>query len=361
MEPIVNYLKDTEKKLMMEMSELFNKMREQRDSSALDGIEDMYSSTPVEGVIYEPYLKIPSNVASHYNSTNFILPKDEYVVFTKKTTIQDNSRPYACTYNCIVLTSHGRCFMTNPVREVKDFATNCVIQYNTYTPDTIIKLEPIPYKIPKQTFNTFVLAFKLGEYGPSPSGWPIQIISDTTASLQELNKEFYLFAGKWKPHMTQHATLDLDIMRKTIIENTYSIKELTEKEDTLEQQNKTLQAELKELKQQKAILEKEKAKLLPLEKYKKAVIDYMDNHYIGKEPYDHDGTLDSDIIKIFSNWHTNKVCMDEWDYNDIMESKEELNEYRIYKKVKGEMVSSGIDNSGVARNVLSIKTKITKK
>lgn len=41
-----------------------------------------------------------------------------------------------------------------------------------------------------------------------------------------------------------------------------------------------------------------------------------------------------------------------------MYSKEELNEYRIYKKVKGEMVSSGMDNSSVARNVRSIKKSV---
>ena len=47
--------------------------------------------------------------------------------------------------------------------------------------------------------------------------------------------------------------------------------------------------------------------------------------------------------------------MNEWDYTDVMNSKEELNEYRIYKKVKGEMVSNAMDNSSVARNVRSIK------
>ena len=67
---------------------------------------------------------------------------------------------------------------------------------------------------------------------------------------------------------------------------------------------------------------------------------------------------DSTIIDSFKNFHTNKVFMNEYIYNDVMESKEELNEYRIYKKVKGEMVSSGMDNSHVARNVRSIKEKV---
>lgn len=358
MESVVNYLEDTEKKLAKEMAELFSKMREQREGMALKGIEDMYSLKPVEGVLYEPYLRIPSNVAYHYNSTNFILPKDEYVIFTKKTTIQENSPPYACTHICIALTSHGRCFMTNPVTEGRDPATNCVIQYITYTPDTIIKLEPIPYKIPKQIFNTFVLAFELGEY--RSGGWSIKIALDATNTLQELNKEFYLFAGKWQPHMTEHATLDIEKMRQMIIENTNSIQDLSGKNRELNEQNKKLQAELQELKEQKTSLEKEKVRLLPLEKYKEVVIDFMDEHYDGDEPYDHDDTLDTAIIGYFSDWHTNKVFMDQWVYDDVINSKEELNEYRIYKKVKGEMVSNGMDNSNVAKNVLSIKKGVNK-
>jgi predicted nuclease with TOPRIM domain len=244
--------------------------------------------------------------------------------------------------------------------------------YNTYTPDTIIKLDQIPYKIPKQLFDTFLLAFKLGNYHTpslhSSNTEPIKTLSHTTASLQELNKEFYQFAGKWKPHMTERATLDVDTMRQTIVDNAQCIEELKGKEERLEQQNKNLQAELKQLKEEKAILEKEKTRLLPLEKYKDAVLEFMDEHYTRNEHNerwlahvehdDDDKPIDTDIIKYFGDWHANKVFMDEWEYDNVMESKEELNEYRIYKKVKGEIVSSGMDNSGVARNVRSIKKTI---
>jgi predicted nuclease with TOPRIM domain len=195
----------------------------------------------------------------------------------------------------------------------------------------------------------------------------IKTLSDTTTFLQDLNKEFYLFAGKWQPHMTEHATLDIDKMRQTIIENTDSIQKLSEKNRELEGQNKKLQAELQELKEQKVTLEKEKAKLLPLEKYKEAVIDFMDNHYDGDERWlsnvehdDDDKPLDTDIIKYYIDWHTNKAFMDVWVYDDVIKSKDELNEYRIYKKVKGEMVSNGMDTSNVARNVSSIKKGINK-
>jgi len=368
MDSVVNYLEDTEKKIAKEMGELFNKMRDQRDTMSLQGIEDMYSSKPLEGVIYEPYLKIPMSLGprkGHYYSTDFILPKNEYVIFKNETTHQQqNGQSWgAPSYNCIAITNYGRCFLTKGVVECRDFPTNSFIGYNTYSPDIIIKLDPIPYKFPKQLFDTFLLAFKIGNIHipslHSSNTEVIKTLSATTSSIQELNKEFYLFAGKWKPHMTAHATLDLDTMRQTIVDNAHCIEELKGNEERLEQQNKNLQAELKQLKEEKVALEKEKARLLPLEKYKDAVLEFMDEHYDGDEPYD---SSNSEHLTIgwFNDWHFNKVFMNEWEYDDVMDSKEELNEYRIYKKVKGEMVSSGMDNSGVARNVCSIKKNINK-
>ena len=331
MEPIVNYLEDTEKKLVKEMFELFCKMREQRDTMSLQGIETMYTYKPIEGVLYEPCVRIPLTVGprmGHYYWNNFILPKDEYVIFIKELSRQPQRENIY--YNCIVLTNYGRYFTTKEVIQSNYISTNSFENYHgSYLPNAnipIIKLDPLPYKLPTHFFKIFLLAFKIGDN---------QTVSDTTTSLQELNKEFYLFAGKWQPHMTQHATLDVDTMRQTILKNTNSIQDLSEKNKELEEQNKKLQEELQELKEQKASLEKEKVILLPLEKYKDAVIDFMENHYIGNEPWDHDDTSDKDIIEYFSNWHNDKVFMDQYEYDDFMNQQEELNEYRIYKKVKG--------------------------
>jgi hypothetical protein len=244
----------------------------------------------------------------------------------------------------------------------------------------IKKLDPVPYKIPTNFFRSFLLGSKIGNISTGDSlhtnlhqqilpPSSLKPISDTTDNLQELNKEFYLFAGKWKPHMTKHATLDIDTMCQTIIENTASIQELSEKNKSLEEQNTRLQAELKALKEQKEILEKENKERLHAENindaYNDALIDFMDKHNkqwidddtIFRDENDHD-KCQIDIIKYFNNWHANKVFMDEWEYNNVMESKDELNEYRIYKKVKGEMVSNGMDNSSVARNVQSIKKSV---
>ena len=284
-------------------------------------------------------------------------------------------------YYCFALTNYGRFINTMPVTSSRG-PFDSTRNDNSPTTLTIIEnLEILPYKMPSWYYNLFKklhgkLSLFLGGGGYTTSNshtsCPSQtdlnkIALDATNSLKELNKEFYLFAGKWQPHMTEHASLDIDKMRQTIIDNTDSIKDLSEKNRDIEDQNKKLQAELQELKKQKAVLEKEKARLLPLEKYKEVVIDFMDEHYDGDERWlsniehdDDDEPLDTEIIKYFSDWHTNKVFMDDWVYDDVMESKEELNEYRIYKKVKGEMVSNGMDNSSVARNVHHIKKGVNK-
>jgi hypothetical protein len=384
MESVVNYLEDTEKKLAKEMAELFSKMREQRDNMALNGIEDMYSSKPIEGVIYEPCVRISGY--GGYFCSQYKLPKDEYVILTK-TSLSGNTQQYqAGVSSCIALTNYGRLFLTQPIFENRSFGGN---SYHSPANDThihmanhgqspsqilpIIKLDPLPYKMPEFFIKTY--RFGMGMPDPAYCTYSRRIpesvensISKANNSIQELNKEFYLFAGKWQPHMTDHATLDIDKMRQTILENTDSIQDLSEKNRELEEQNKKLQAELQELKEQKASLEKEKAKLLPLEKYKDAVLEFMHEHYDGDETWlsnvehddDDDEPLDTEIIRYFSDWHANKVFMDEWVYDDVIESKEELNEYRIYKKVKGEMVSNGMDNSSVARNVRSIKKGVNK-
>jgi hypothetical protein len=381
MEYIVNYLEDTEKKLAKEMADLFSKMREKRDSMSLEGIEDMYNSKPLEGVLYEPCVRIPGHLGYYYCS-QYKLPKDEYVVMTKQSQSGNTQQHPGSISTCIALTNYGRWFLTQPIWDNRVFgghsyyspANDSHIHCATHgqSPSNIlpiIKLEPLSYKMPEFFIRTY--KFGMGTADPMYCTQSRRIpesvekdISDTTASLQELNKEFYMFAGKWKPHMTKHATLDVDTMRQTIINNTHCNEELTDKNKILEEQNKILNQELKELKEEKAALEKEKAKLLPLEKYKEAILEFMDDHYTGKERWleniehdDNDIPLDTDIIKYFSDWHLNKVFMNEWEYDDVMESKEELNEYRIYKKVKGEMVSSGMDNSGVARNVRSILKK----
>jgi hypothetical protein len=379
MESVVNYLEDTEKILVKELSELFRKMREQRDSIALKGIEEMYSFIPLEGIIYDPCVRIPGP-GGHYYCSEYKLPKDEYIIFSLQSSRQHISgQSYNGTTNkCIAITNYGRCFLP------KQIGGDHCRGYSSYTPNNdnkihnyqhgmsggitpIIQLDPLPYKLPEQFVKVFNLGICIGQinndsiHGDTHGGVHesiIKIVSDTTTSLQELNKEFYLFAGKWKPHMTEHATLDIDKMRQTIIENSDSIQDLSGKKKDLEEQNKTLQAELNELKEQKVTLEKEKAKLLPLEKYKEVVLEFMNEHYDGKN-YKPTNT-DSTIIELFENFHANKVFMDEWVYNDVMESKEELNEYRIYKKVKGDMVSTGMDKSNVAKNVRSIKTTIKK-
>jgi len=241
MESVVNYLEDTEKKLMKEMGELFSKMREQRDTMSLTGIEDMYNIEPVEGILYDPCVRIPGH--GGYYCSEYKLPKDEYVIIKRTEHNMPIHHNNTSMSSCVALTNYGRVLRTQPIIENRVFgghsyhspANDSQIHCATHGQSPshilpIIKLEPLPYKMPE----CFIKAYKFGMGMASPE-YVVQShgIPDSS-SLQELNKEFYLFAGKWKPHMTKHATLDIDTMRQTIIENAASIQELSEKNKSLE-------------------------------------------------------------------------------------------------------------------------------
>lgn len=376
MESVVNYLEDTEKKMAKEMAELFSKMREQRDTMSLTGIEDMYNIEPVEGVLYDPCVGIPCGIQGITYAYAYVkLPKDEIIIDIFRHEYAINNHPhYQNRIYFFALTNYGRLIITNPVGHYRGPFEGRPPYNNSPTSLTIINnLELLPYKLPSWFYKIFKklyggLSGFLGSGGftssPSHDVFPSyetlnKLALDTTASLQELNKEFYLFAGKWKPHMTKHATFDIDTMRQTIIENAASIQELSEKNKSLKDQNTRLQAELKVLKEQKKILEKEKKTLLPLENYKQAVLEFLEEYNEEWSSNIEQGD-DDNIIKYFDDLRCNNVFIDKFIYHELMESKEELNEYRIYKKVKAEMVSSGMDNSSVSRNVNSIKKSVKK-
>jgi len=298
MEPIVHYLEDTEKKLVKEMSELFNTMREQMNTLSLQGIKDMYSLKPVEGVLYDPCVRIPGQ--GGYYCSEYKLPKDEYVICVRTSSYQHKSGQFynGTTHKCIVLTNYGRCFVTKQIsgdnaRGYIDYTVrndNSIHLYNQgvssdITP--IINLDPLPYKMPEQFSQAFNLGISIAsihetslhmDYRNGVHECVIKTLSDTMASLQELNKEFY-FAQKSKAQLTDNVTLEIDTMRKTNIENTSLIHDLTEKNKALEEQNTLLQTKLKELEEQKAVLEKENAALLPLKKYKETIIECMKETY----------------------------------------------------------------------------------
>jgi len=68
-----------------------------------------------------------------------------------------------------------------------------------------------------------------------------------------------------------------------------------------------------------------------MNKYKEVVIEFLENNGIKKV----------DKIRLtadhFKEWAEDKVCLDKSEYNDVINNKKELKEYRIYKKVKKSM------------------------
>ena len=345
MEPIINYLEDTEKKLAREMGELFSKMREQRDTMSLTGIEDMYNIEPVEGVLYDPCVGIPCAGLQGitYTYAYVKVPKDEIIIDIFRHEYAINNHP--CYENRIyffALTNYGRLIITNPVGHYRGPFESRTYNNSPTSLTVINNLELLPYKLPSWFYKIFKklyggLSGLLGGGGYTSSNshnaFPSyetlnKLALDTTASLQELNKEFYLFAGKCKPQMTKYTTLDVDTMRQTIIKNTSDIQKLSEKNKALEEQNTRLQAELKKLKGDKDILEKERDTLLPLQQYKEAVREFMLYHYdSGSEEFrqklfkNDNKLLDKNILEHFNSWRESIMTMPESEYDELMDLK----------------------------------------
>jgi hypothetical protein len=158
---------------------------------------------------------------------------------------------------------------------------------------------------------------------------------ETTACLQKLSKEFYLFAGKWQPHMTDKAELDIEGMRETIVKNTETIASLEEKNRKLEERSLELHLQNIELASKVDTFTKIETITLKdreeLNNYKEAVIEFIENS----------GVKGVDKIHftagIFRRWAKDKYCVYMSDYLDVTNNIEELKEYRIYKKVKKSM------------------------
>ena len=159
MESVVNYLEDAEKKLRQEMSALFSKMREQRDTMSLEGIEDMYTHTPVAGVLYEPCLRIPltlSNLGTRYNSAYVRLPKDEFVIDIFRHHYSINNHPsHIDCYYCFALTNYGRFINTMPVTTSRGPFDSSFSDSSPTTLTIIENLKILPYKMPSWYYNLF--------------------------------------------------------------------------------------------------------------------------------------------------------------------------------------------------------------
>jgi hypothetical protein len=340
METPVNFLEDTEKKLMSEMAVLFDKMKTQRDTISMSGIEDMYDIPPIEGVIYEPYLKIPitnTSIPSSYGTGKYYhsiklaikLPKNEVIVYCREW--QCERQEYYYKYCSYAVTNYGR--IITQERTYCGGGQGALVGWGpdgSVGNDSITVLDPLPYKLPKWFLDVFKSNnLNISGYFVDITPWA----QETTASLQKLSKEFYLFAGKWKPHVTDKAGLDIEGMRETIVKNAETIAFLREEARKLEGRYSILLLQNQQLTTTSHALLSKNEQNQNLIKYKEAVIEFLENNVI------------EDIDKIhftadyFRRWTEDKVSMDKSEYNKLIDSQEELKEYRIYKKVKKSMTA----------------------
>ena len=182
-------------------------------------IEDIYTIQPIEGVLYEPYVRIPctnSQVKSHpvtlYYGSNYTLPEGEWVVYVKETFHQwqrgqtwDNPK-----WHCIAVTNYGRFIRLQDIsKDIQPFSSGQYWQYSPPDNSKIIKLEPLQYKLPTWFLQSFILHDIM--YAdpntpnsisfPGPGHWGqagtlTESLNSTTTTIQQINKEFHLFAAE---------------------------------------------------------------------------------------------------------------------------------------------------------------------
>jgi hypothetical protein len=153
--------------------------------------------------------------------TNIKLPKDEYIIKikTKYKELQEQSEIRWRHYNFsfIFTTNYGRVFNSlSNIRKVDGgeiyelfwtIQDNCVKRWcSPYGNDwmktlPIERLDPLPYKIPSWFFEAYTA-----------------LESRDITTLQAINKNFFLFAGKWSHYITENIEFDVEEIEKELLE-----------------------------------------------------------------------------------------------------------------------------------------------
>ena len=384
MEPITKYLLDTRKRLENELSELFEKLESEKNVKAYDSIVDLYDvllkgdNSSIEPVItYSPCLQLEYINAVYVNarttltwiiSFNYKLPEDEKIVYIKTyNSSKETSQAIEHTTYCVVVTNYSR-VLTSLNTEIKKHTQygappgthiTCYKIYNDIElhyaksegggflwnydtlydstrnppyyqiePIKIITLDPLSYKLPKWCFEGF------------------HAINDPNEEkLQSLSKDIFMFIGRWKENITATATLDVELMLSTIETQKNNVKNLEQRVKELETKVGIQETTIETMNQRIKVLEDENEYIEVYEPYFDAVVAFMEKEF-GNSWADEDGVVD------FIKYMNNKVCISESRYEMLLQAEKEAKEYRIYQKVKGNIVTSGVNKSRMSKKIL---------
>ena len=383
MEPITKYLLDTRKRLENELSELFEKLESEKNVKAYDSIVDLYDVVLLKGdnssiepvITYSPCLQLEYINALYDNtrltwiiSFNYKLPEDEKIVYIKTYNSSKNtSHAIEHTTYCVVVTNYSR-VLTSLNTEIKQLSQygapaihiTCYKIYNdielhyaksegigfvwnydklydstrdpTYyqmEPIKIITLDPLSYKLPKWCFEGF------------------HAINDANEEkLQSLSKDIFMFIGRWKENITATATLDVELMLSTTETQKNNVKNLEQRVKELETKVGIQETTIETMSQRINVLEEENEDIEVYEPYFDAVVAFMEKETYNKNWADENGV--EDFIKYMEDME----CINKSTYKTLVEAEKEAKEYRIYQKVKGNIVTSGVNKSRMSKKIL---------
>jgi hypothetical protein len=304
------------------------KARAQIEHDGYSGIETMYDTFTDLGSYTITY---PGNIIITGNSreNSFVvpckLPGDERISIVRlvEERVGNDQRNYV-----VCITNYGRVLksLVNGWRAGFGWNVGSEEQNIKYIEHT-----PLPYKLP----DWFIKAYKY-----------IQTKHET--GLQEIAKEFFEFAGKWKEFLTTHAEIDYEGLRIELENTRKEVECLEESENELFKENKVLKDTAS--KYEKTI--KENIRLScdndTYKKYYRAMINFLNNNNVSCTR-----VCLENILPTFEEFTENRISIPKSEYNRYIEMEQELEEFRIYMKLKNKFVSGGIEQSRTMNTINS--------
>jgi hypothetical protein len=343
MDPVVSYLVETEKRVKVELSELFQKIQVEQTATAYKSIVDLYDvpEIPVGDkhpkITYSPCVQIefptgydtklyPNSAYRNCNcgrmkfTSEFKLPDHEKIIriYLHVNDEPQNRRQFG---TATFITAYGRVIKTLDSTAGSDnwgswtyghytpSQNGVEVTLNNGTPKKIVQLEPLPYKLPKWCVDTVLAVETLNE-----------------SELQRISKDVFVFVGRWKDHITQNVTLDTEQLLSIKNEQARRISVLEEAKKDLEVEDRFNKTLVKKLQERVAVLEQQTKQLPELKSAVKEVIAFMNKQ---------NGKSDCDYVQgSFSGFMYGKTCIPEGDLAYYKDSLEELKEFKIAERVR---------------------------
>jgi phage host-nuclease inhibitor protein Gam len=179
-----------------------------------------------------------------------------------------------------------------------------------------VELPKLHYKLPMWFFKVFLASLK-----------------EESDTLQTLNTDFYNYAGKWKEFMSKNAECKYDKLWDTMSSAIHENQDLEDTIKGLEKCNDELMNIEEELADKIKKLEEENKKLKEYEKYKTAIHEYLIKNNIPEPISVEEG------IQSFQSLTMNKILIRKADYDEYSKTKQEIEEYKTFMKLKNKFVS----------------------